>query len=60
MPPGARQPHSALTRWYLERFGTGKRVRKIGIVALARTLLIALWRWATAGIVPPGAILKAA
>jgi transposase len=55
-----RQPHSALTRWYLERFGTGKRVRKIGIVALARKLLIALWRWATAGIVPTGAVLKAA
>jgi transposase len=35
-------PHRALTRWSLERFGTGKRARKIGIVALARTLLIAL------------------
>lgn len=54
------QPHSALTRWYLARFGTGKRARKIGIVALARKLLIALWRWATAGICPAGAILKAA
>jgi transposase len=54
------QPHSALTRWYLERFGTGTRARKIGIVALARKLLIAFWRWATAGIVPAGAILKQA
>jgi len=54
------QPHSALTRWYLERFGTGARARKIGIVALARKLLIAFWRWATAGIVPAGAILKQA
>ena len=52
------QPHSALTRWYLGRFGTGQRARKIGIVALARKLLIALWRWATAGIVPTGAVLK--
>ena len=54
------QPHSALTRWYLERFGTGARARKIGIVALARKLLIAFWRWATAGIMPAGAILKQA
>jgi len=54
------QPQSALTRWYLERFGTGKRARKIGIVALARKLLIALWRWATMGIVPVGALLKPA
>ena len=54
------QPCSALTRWYRERFGEGKRTRKIGIVALARKLLIALWRWATAGIVPTGAVLKGA
>jgi transposase len=54
------QPHSRLTTWYLERFGTGKRARKIGIVALARKLLVALWRWATAGIVPTGAVLKTA
>jgi transposase len=54
------QPHSALTTWYLARFGTGTRARKIGIVALARKLLIALWRWATAGILPTGAVLKTA
>ena len=54
------QPHSALTRWYLARFGTGKRARKVGIVALARKLLIALWRWATVAIVPSGAVLKRA
>ena len=53
------QPQSALTRWYRERFGVGKRARKIGIVALARKLLIALWRWATSGILPVGTILKA-
>jgi transposase len=52
------QPLSALTIWYRHQFGRGKRARKIGIVALARKLLIALWRWATAGIVPTGAVLK--
>jgi transposase len=52
------QPHSALTQWYLERFGRGKRTRKVGIVALARKLLIALWRYATQGVVPAGAMLK--
>jgi transposase len=51
------QPGSALTRWYRERFGTGKRARRIGIVALARKLLIALWRYATTGQVPAGAVL---
>jgi transposase len=54
------QPQSALTQWYLTRFGQGRRARKIGIVALARKLLIALWRWATAGVVPTGAVLKTA
>jgi transposase len=54
------QPSSALTVWYRERFGQGKRARKIGIVALARKLLIALWRWATAGVVPTGAVLNRA
>jgi transposase len=54
------QPESALTQWYGARFGTGKRARKVGIVALARKLLIALWRWATQGILPTGAILKTA
>ena len=53
------QPQSALTRWYRARFGQGKRARKIGIVALARKLLIALWRYATTGACPTGAVLKA-
>ena len=53
------QPGSALTRWYGARFGTGKRVRRIGIVALARKLLIALWRYATQGVLPTGAVLSA-
>lgn len=54
------QPGSALTQWYQARFGQGARARKVGIVALARKLLIALWRWATQGLLPTGAILKAA
>ena len=53
------QPQSELTQWYLARFGRGRRARRIGIVALARKLLIALWRYATAGVCPAGAVLKA-
>ena len=53
------QPSSALTRWYRERFGQHGRARKVGIVALARKLLIALWRWVDQGVVPDGAVLKA-
>jgi transposase len=53
------QPNSALTHWYQQRFGGGgKRLRKIGIVALARKLLIALWRYLETGVVPEGAQLK--
>ncbi len=54
------QPHSALTQWYREHFGTGKRARRIGIVAVARKLVIALWRYVTTGEVPTGAVLKVA
>ena len=54
------QPTSALTRWYHRRFGHGGAVtRRIGIVAVARKLIIALWRYVTQGIVPEGALLKA-
>jgi transposase len=53
------QPASALTQWYRARFGIGKRARRIGIVAVARKLLIALWRYVTAGVVPAGAIVSA-
>jgi len=50
------QPRSALSQWYQRRFGPGnKRARKIGIVALARKLLIALWRYVERGEVPAGA-----
>jgi transposase len=52
------QPDSELSKWYQERFGGGsKRLRKIGIVALARKLLIALWRYVEHGLVPEGAVL---
>jgi transposase len=53
------QPQSALTKWYEARFARGgPRLRKIGIVALARKLLIALWRYLETGVVPEGALLK--
>ena len=55
------QPASALTQWYQARFGRrGARARRLGIVALARKLMIALWRYATSGVVPAGAMRKAA
>jgi len=54
-----RQPTSTLSRWYRSRFATGgSRQRRIGIVAVARKLLIALWRYLETGVVPEGAILK--
>ncbi len=46
-----------LTKWFLGRFAKGPRLRKIGIVALARKLLVALWRYLEDGIVPQGAVL---
>ena len=50
------QPGSALSQWYERRFGSGNgRARKVGIVALARKLLIALWRYAEQGVWPEGA-----
>jgi transposase len=49
------QPQSALTLWYQRRFGHGaKRLRRIGIVALARKLLVALWRYLQSGVPPEG------
>jgi transposase len=55
------QPDSELSRWFRERFGQGNsRVRKTGIVAVARKLLIALWKYVETGEVPPGAELSAA
>jgi transposase len=53
------QPQSALSQWYQQRFAGGsKRLRKIGIVALARKLLIKLWQYLEWGEVPEGAVLK--
>jgi len=53
------QPESQLSRWFSERFaGGGKRLRRIGIVALARRLAIALWRYLEDGLIPDGAKLK--
>jgi transposase len=50
------QPNSELSQWYQRRFGDGNsRVRKIGIVALARKLLIALWTYLETGQPPAGA-----
>lgn len=54
------QPQSALSRWYAARFGSNARMRRVGIVALARKLLIALWRFVEHGIVPEGSRLRAA
>lgn len=54
------QPDSTLSRWFTARVGTARgRGRRIAIVAVARKLLVALWRFVTQGIVPEGAVLKA-
>jgi transposase len=53
------QPDSELSQWYRTRFGEGsRRLRKIGILALARKLLIALWRFVEQGLVSEGAVLS--
>jgi len=55
------QPESALSQWFMTRFSSGgKRMRRIGIVALARRLAVALWRYIEQGVIPTGATLKAA
>jgi transposase len=55
------QPDTALARWFHERVQrNGGRLRKPMIVALARKLLVALWQYATAGVVIEGATMKAA
>jgi transposase len=54
------QPDSALSRWYQEKYGCGSsRMRRIGIVALARKLLIELWRYLETGALPEGAETRA-
>jgi transposase len=53
------QPESALTRWFLERFAAGgKRRRRIGIVAVARKLVVELWKYTETGALPEGALTK--
>jgi transposase len=55
------QPDSALAAWFRSRTGSvGGRMRKVMIVALARKLLVALWRFCRHGVLPEGATLKAA
>lgn len=54
------QPNSALTRWYQKRLAEGgKRMRRIGIVAMARKRLVALWRYVEPGEIPEEAVLSA-
>jgi transposase len=54
------QPESALSQWFSTRTATaGKRARRIAIVALARKLIVALWRYLTTGLVPEQATMKA-
>jgi transposase len=55
------QPQSQLAQWYEARFAHGgQRARKIGIVAVARRLMIDLWRYLEVGVIPEGAVLKVA
>jgi transposase len=55
------QPTSALTRWFEERVKRdGGRLKKVTITALARKLLVALWKYVTSGVVIEGAVMKAA
>jgi transposase len=55
------QPQSALALWFKERVNrNGGRMKKTAIVALARKLLVALWKYVTAGVVIQGAVMKAA
>jgi transposase len=54
------QPDSALSRWFRERtLNASKRIRRIAIVALARKLMVALWRYLTTGLVPDQAVMSA-
>ncbi|TCU11813.1 hypothetical protein EV131_13619, partial [Rhizobium laguerreae] len=55
------QQTSALSRWFVDRVqSNGGRLKKAAIVALARKLLIALWKFVTAGVVIEGAVMKTA
>jgi transposase len=53
------QPQSKLSQWFQQRFaGGGSRTRRIGIVAMARRLVVDLWRYLETGVVPEGAIMR--
>jgi transposase len=52
------QPSSALSQWFHQRVGSNGRIRKVMITALARKLLVALWKYVTAGVVIEGATMK--
>lgn len=53
------QPQSELSQWYMRRFALGgKRLRRIGIVAMARRLVVDVWRFVEHGVTPRGALLK--
>ena len=53
------EPQSQLSLWFKERYGPGtRRARRVGIVAMARQLLVALWRYLETGVLPEGAVLK--
>ena len=53
------QPDSQLSKWFRGRTcGAGARMRKVAIVALARKLLVALWRYCCEGLIPEGAVFK--
>jgi transposase len=54
------QPASALSRWFHERVGDRRgKIRRITIVAVARKLLVSLWRYVAQGVIPAGAEFKA-
>jgi transposase len=55
------QPDSVLSKWFTQRVGEAKgRIRRIAIVALARKLMVALWRYLETGLIPEGAVMNAA
>jgi transposase len=55
----SHQPDSELSRWFHKRVGDIKgRIRRIAIVAMARKLMVALWRYLNTGVVPVGAVLR--
>jgi transposase len=51
------QPHTAISKWFRAKFETTKRSKRVGIVALARKILVTLWRLVKTGEVPPGAVM---